>query len=186
MISKVESSIRQLSEKSELQVFNSIIETAGTFSDALADMSYWRYQLPMEIRSASQGVLRQMYESLSIDEVVAENNVPPEELVHWLNTRVLEARPRVSDCGGEMRLMVGLPALAEHPDTENVVKSNLKLESCILKGTTGTLVVCFEGEDISFASVAFRLLAQRPDAVELVKRIRTRNDIDWTTLDDLL
>jgi hypothetical protein len=30
------------------------------------------------------------------------------------------------------------------------------------------------------------LLQARPDAIELVKRIHTRTDVKWTTLDDLL
>ena len=47
-------------------------------------------------------------------------------------------------------------------------------------------MICFEGEEIALANVAFRLLEARPDAIELVKRIHTRNDVEWSTLDDLL
>ena len=55
-----------------------------------------------------------------------------------------------------------------------------------INGTYGNFVICFECEDVSLASVAFRLLEDRPDAVELVKRLHTRNDIQWSTLADLL
>ncbi len=185
LINKIEASIKQLARKSELQVFGSIIETTGTFSNALSDMSYWRYQLPAEIREAAHIVLRKMYETISIDEIIEENGVAPEQLVQWLNCRVIEARPRVADCGGEMRLLFAFPAFSENPETNRVIGANLNFESLTMQGSTGSLVVCFEAEDISFASVAFRLMSQRPDAIELVKRISSRSDIDWTTLDDL-
>ena len=185
MVGKIESSINELASKTELQVFHTMVEEAGSFSAALANQTFWRHHLPEQIRTAAHGVLRNAFDSLSIDDVIREGGVLPEQLVKWLNEQVAEARPRVGDCGGEMRLLMGYPTYSENPELSRVINAHLNLESCSMQGTYGNLVICFEAEDISFAGVAFRLLAQRPDAVELVKRIRTRDDVQWTTLDDL-
>ena len=67
-----------------------------------------------------------------------------------------------------------------------LLEKQFSVKGCTINGTQGNFVLCFEGEDISLANVAYRLLEARPDAIELVKRIQTRNDIEWTTLDDLL
>ena len=85
-----------------------------------------------------------------------------------------------------MRLLVGLPTHAEECCVAEMIESKCKLKNLAVNGTSGKLTLCFEAEDLSLAAVAFRLLAKRPDAVELVKRIHSRADVDWTALDDLL
>ena len=95
------------------------------------------------------------------------------------------ARPVVSECGGGVRIMVGLPVLSTDSLLPQVIEKEFDVKPTAVSGTSGDFVICFEGEDVSLANVAFRLMEQRPDAEELCKRIQTRNDIDWSSLSDL-
>ena len=79
-----------------------------------------------------------------------------------------------------------MPSLSEDNSLETVLAKQFELEACTIRGTDGSFAFCLEGEGIGLANVAFRLLQERPDVLELVKRIQTRSDIEWKTLDDLL
>ena len=115
------------------------------------------------------------------------NNVRLEQLVKWLNEKIKQARPVIDDCGGASRILIGLPTLATDESTlPELMKAQFAVPTIPINGTLGNVVICFECEDVSLASVAYRLLEARPDAIELVKRIHTRNDVTWTTLNDLM
>ena len=109
-----------------------------------------------------------------------------QQLVRWLTEKIDHAKPQLDSCGGSSRLLIGLPLHSSESMLSEMLEKQFHLKGCDLKGTSGNFVLCFEAEEVSFANVAFRLLEARPDAIELVKRIQTRKDITWTTLDDLL
>jgi serine/threonine protein kinase len=172
--------------KTELQVYQSLIRDWGDYVSVFNDASLMRNQLPQQIRSSAQRVLTNAYKKVSLDDVVQKENIGPEQLVKWVKDRIREARPEVDDCGGTCRLMVGMPALSGESMLPRILENKFKLKNCAVNGTQGNFVLCFEGEDVPLANVAFRLLESQPDAPELVRRINTRNDIDWSTLDELL
>ena len=138
------------------------------------------------MRAAAQLAICGVNEHLSVEEMIRENNVAPEQLFQWMTTLINEAKPLVNDCGGQMSLLIGLPKHAGQCFLPRLVETNCQLKNAALNGTDGKIAICFEADDVSLASVAFRLLSKRPDAVELVKRIHTRDDVEWTSLDDLL
>ena len=158
----------------------------GGFLDVFNDATCWKNQLPAAIRSATGGVLSDAFKKMSLDRIVAENQIGADQLLRWLNEMLNLARPAVSQCGGGSRTLVGLPQHSETTSLVPIIENQFSVSSAQISGTTGELVFCFEGEDISLANVAYRLLEQRPDAGQLAKRIHTRNDVEWSSLDDLL
>ncbi len=186
MLNQIESKLEIMAEQVERHVYHSLVEPEGGFQHVLTDYSILRYNLPSELRTAAQQVICNIKESLSLEDIIQDNDIAPEQLLQWLNSLIHEAKPLVDDCGGKMRLMIGLPTGSEETRIPKLIESKCKLKNAAINGTDGKLAVCFEAEDLSLAAVAFRLLTKRPDAVELVKRIHSRDDIEWTTLDDLL
>ncbi len=170
----------------EKLVYESLIQKLGGYREALKSSSLWQGSLQDEIFRQSHRVLAEAYKKVSLDKVLQENQVQPEVFAKWLNNRMKEARPRVNDCGGGTRLLIGMPSLSNDTSLKTMVENHFGVEGCPVNGTEGSFVVCFEGEGVGLANVAFRLLQARPDAIELVKRIHTRTDVKWTTLDDLL
>ena len=167
-------------------VYENLIEARGGYVTSLNEPAVWQGQLSFEIRNQAQRVLSEAYKKVSLEKVIAQNNIEPERLVKWLNEKMLEAKPDVDDCGGGSRLLVGMPELTTDDSLEDLLQKQFDIQGSPIRGTHGNFVMCFEAEDLSLANVAYRLLQARPDAIELVKRIHTRNDVDWTTLDDLL
>ena len=186
MNDSIHSDLENQISRTEIQVFSSLIKDRGGYSESLNNSTVWQHKLPGEIRIAAQRVLADAYQKLCLDKIAAEANVAPEQLISWLNHKISEARPEINNCGGSQRMMLGLPTYSEAQAVVHLVEDHFQMKQKAIKGTYGNFVICFECEDVSLASVAFRLLEDRPDAVELVKRIHSRSDIQWTSLADLL
>ena len=183
---QIESKLDQMAEHVEKSVYQSLIQPEGGYHHSLTDYSILRYNLPNEMRAAAQQVICNVNGLLSVEEMIRDNDVAPEQLFQWMTGLINDAKPIVNDCGGRMSLMIAEPIRAGASRIPKLVETNCQLKNAAINGTDGKVIVCFEADDVSLAAVAFRLLSKRPDAIELVKRIHTRSDIEWTSLDDLL
>ena len=172
-------------DRTEVQVFESLIKENGGFIGFLSQTSLVQDHLVEAIRMSARNVLTDAYCKLSLDDVVAQTALNPKDLVGWLNEQIHESQPKLNDCGGAARMMIGLPSQAPDSFLPTSLEQQFGIKGCSIKGTNGNFVLCFEGEDVPLANVAYRLLESRPDAIELVKRIHTRSDIDWTSLNEL-
>ena len=186
MNQSVHANLEQQIERTEIQVYESLISDRGGYLESLNESSIWQQRLPIEIRKSAQRVLADAYQKLCLDDIVVNSKVKPEQLIRWLNEKLAAARPEINNCGGAMRLMLGLPTFSQCSHVAELVESHFHMKQKSINGTYGNFVLTFECEDVSLASVAFRLLEDRPDAIELVKRIHTRSDIQWSSLSDLL
>ncbi len=186
LIEQINREMSDMIEKTERMVFHSLINPEGGYQSAFSNENVLRYGLPNELCIAATKVLCNVKESLSFEKVIRENTLAPEQLTKWLSDQINRAKPSIDDCGGQMRVLVGLPTSSEPCQLPDLIENGFQLKTKSIHGTDGKLVICFEAEDVSLAAVAFRLLSKRPDAVELVKRIHSRDDVDWTSLDDLL
>ncbi len=186
LIDSVHDRRNEMLAKIEQQIRRSFLDPRGGFAEVLNDSTCMRKYLPQAIRDSSQQVLSDEYRKISFDEVVAASGLTTEALFKWLNERLNNARPEVSQCGGGNRLLLGLPMQANESCIATLVTNQFNLKPAQISGTTGDIVFCFEGEQIPLAGVAFRLLEERPDAAQLTKRIHTRNDVEWSSLDDLI
>ncbi len=186
MNQSIHANLEQQIERTELQVYESLIRDRGGYIEALNESAIWQHRLPGEIREAAQRVLSDAYQKLCLDDIVNNCKVKPEQLIRWLNEKLAAARPEINNCGGAMRLMLGLPTFSQSCHVTGLVEKHFHMKQKSINGTYGNFVLTFECEDVSLASVAFRLIEDRPDAIELAKRIHTRNDVKWTSLADLL
>jgi len=170
LAASIEKDLQVSIAKTEALVYESLILERGGYLEAMESQGCWYHRLPGAIRSAAQQVLADAYKKLSIEKVIVNNNVRLEQLVKWLNEKIKEARPVVDDCGGASRILIGLPTLATDESTlPELMKAQFAVPTIPINGTLGNVV-----------------LEARPDAIELVKRIHTRNDVNWTTLNDLM
>ncbi len=186
MLNNVLEGLGELIDRAEMQVYHAMISQRGGYSGVLNETASWQNHLPRAIHDATQRVLSNAFKKISLDKIIAENNINVEQLKRWLNEKLNLAQPAVSQCGGAIRTMIGSPLHASTSILGPIVEDQFGIKAAQVNGTSGELVLCFEGEDVALANVAYHLLEQRPDASQLAKRIHTRNDVEWSTLEDLL
>ena len=173
-------------QATERLVFDWLIEPNGGYFKVLEDPSLWQGKLVSCIKTASQVVINEHQRSISLKTILEEQNINSAELIEWFQQQIKSAQPEIHDCGGSKRLLMTLPELTDDVEMFKLMLEEMNLEGTLIPSTLGNFVLCYEGENVSLPSVAYRLLRSRPDAVELVKRIHSRNDISWVSLDDLL
>lgn len=181
----IESKMELQINETETRVFESLVQDYGSYLQALAEPTVWQDQLASEIRSHARLVLCEAYKKISLSSVISHNQIDTTQMMKWLSAKIFEAKPEIDNCGGATRMLIATPELSED-DLLTPIKQQFHFDGRSIAGTQGSFIICFEGEDICLANIAFRLLQARPDALELVKRIQTRSDVDWVTLNDLL
>ncbi|MEM9409772.1 MAG: tubulin-like doman-containing protein [Planctomycetota bacterium] len=167
-------------------VLDGIRANGESVLEVLSDSVNWQQNLPTSIIDASQSVLSNAFKKVSIDDVIAKSDIQPAAVKSWLNEQLNDATPFVTDCGGEATLLLGQPQYTSESKMPQVISECFDLKPREIKGTTGDFVLCFEVDRVLLANLAFSILKDSPEATEIVKRIQSRTDIDWTTLEDLM
>lgn len=186
LIRSAENNYENLTRQVEMLVVDQMRQDREGFLEVLSESSSWQNSLPNAIRDAAQSVLSQSFKKISIDRAIKENNIERPMVISWLREQLGLARPSVSNCGGNTRLLVGLPMLSDQSELPEMMQEEFELPLRAINGTAGDFVVCFETEQILLANLAFRILEDSPEVPELAKRIHSRDDIDWTSLKDLI
>ena len=83
-------------------------------------------------------------------------------------------------------MIVATPNSAQSPEIVDLIQEQMGAQSVATDGTFGEIIAVVEEENVSLAEIAFGLLQTRSDCMSLAKRIHTRSDVNWTTLEDLL
>ena len=185
LVESVDENRQQLIVDVEQLVIDTI-KQQGEFLDVVSDATNWQQMLPEIIQKAAQSVLSNAFKKISIDSVIAKNNIQPAALKSWLNEQLNEATPFVTDCGGSATLLLGQPRLASNSILPKIIADCFDVSLKEISGTTGDFIMCFEAERIMLANLAFSILKDAPEATEIARRVPSRDDVDWTTLDDLM
>ncbi len=186
LIRSAEKNYDQLIRQVEMLVVDQMRHDRDGFLEVLSDSVSWQNHLPAAIRDAAQSVLANAFKRISIDRAIADNRMKKPMVVSWLREQLKLAQPSISNCGGVSRLLVGLPSLSERSRLPDIIQQEFSLDPFCINGTVGDFVVCFETESILLANLAFRIMEDSPEVAELAKRIYSRDDIDWTSLKDLI
>lgn len=173
-------------QATEQQVYEFLIASNDGYIRVLEDPSIWQGQLVAEIQAQAGRILTDHQKRVSLTKIALQENFNVSELAKWFTNIIESARPTIDDCGGQKRLLISVPELSEDKELVTQLLNSLNLQGTVTEATQGNIMVCYEGDRVGLPNVAYRLLQARPDAVELVKRIHTRNDINWVTLNDLL
>ena len=94
------------------------------------------------------------------------------------------ATPQLLSCGGEQRLLLQMPDGPAATRLQEVVEKDLGQSCTRLGDSDGNLVLCYEAEQLSLPRAAMALIGNRRDFADIAGRLRTRVDVDWTSLTD--
>ena len=186
MIRSAENNYEEMIRQVEIIVLDQLQAEREGFLEVMSDPVCWQNLLPNAIRDASQTVLSNAFKKISIDRVLSENKIEKPLVVSSLGEQLKHAQPSIADCGGASRLLVALPRFAEESNLPQLIADEFDVKPCSINGTVGDLVVCCETDQILLSNLAFSILKASPEVTELANRIATRNDIEWSSLKDLI
>ena len=177
--------LSELADRADVNLQHGWFQEVGGLAHVIGDIGL-KSRLADEVIIACNQVISNAQNELRLEQIAEAASLNPGALRDWLAAQVAEARPQLTECGGQMRTLIGH---AFHPDSLPTFLSALNhLDSCkptIVRHQNGDLVICQELQQVTLANFVYRLMEVRADAIDLVGRLHTRTDIDWTSLNEL-
>lgn len=135
--------------------------------------------------NTAQRTLADRLKHIQIDRAIRESGLPAAQIAAWVETQIQLAAPSLNLCGGASRLFLGLPEHSSVTALGAFIEKQYRHEPTVVAGTRGDVVVCFEVDRIPIENVAYSLLETQPQCCDLVPRLLSRIDVDWSRLTEV-
>ena len=106
-------------------------------------------------------------------------DIPPAQVKEAL---LEAAMPPLLQAGGSQRLLLVCPEGSDDTALQEAFRRHLEEKPSVVHDSDGDLVLCYEAERLPLATVAARLIQNRPDYAQAASRLHTRIDVKWTPL----
>ncbi len=171
----------------ETRLHMELVQPVGDYWNLFQTAGFGRRYLADAVSQAIRIELAACGRSLDMDAMFTrflENNrnAASEEIGDMVSRSI----PKLNDCGGQTRIMVASSQQSSCPRLAEEISAAAGARAAVINATAGDLVVATETEDVSLAAVAYKMLALRTDCVELARRLQSRSDVNWKSLEDLL
>ena len=81
--------------------------------------------------------------------------------------------------------MLAVPEKAPVTAIAGFIQNQFDHEANVIASTCGELVVCYEMASVPIENVAMSIMQMQPDCAELVGRLHSRSDVEFTSLTPL-
>jgi hypothetical protein len=122
---------------------------------------------------------------VQIDRAIRDSGMAAGEIAGWIDEQVQRSLPVLNMCGGTSRLLLGLPEHSTVTALGAFLEKQYKHCPTVASGTRGDVVLCFEVDQIPVENVAYTLLESHPQCCDLVPRLLSRIDVNWSRLTEL-
>ena len=171
----------------ERRIYVELVQPAGDFWSLLQNASFARRYLPDAVGQAVRSELAASGRKIDIDSAFGEYLASAKGSAgEEISRMVTQSMPMLAGCGGPTRMMVGIPQHVQSTRVPEEIFSQTGVVGQVVAATTGDLVIATETEDVSLAEIAFKMLETRSDCVELARRLSSRSDVQWKSLEDLM
>lgn len=133
------------------------------------------------IHSAVLCVLSEQLKSVDPDWVFQDAGLKDRQSATLIQECRREATPGLLDCGGAIGLLVAMPERSRSDILREVLHTQGE-QATVVCATWGDVLLCYEMEQIPISNVALRLIEEAPESADLVRRLHTRIDVEWTPL----
>jgi serine/threonine protein kinase len=174
-----------LVDRADTQLERGWLHTKGGLSAVLRDPQLIGRELPAVFTEACQAAIAIAQRDLPLSELATAAQMDSSALAAWMATQIADTKPRLAEVGGEIRLMI---ALSGHPAADQLfgsLKIEHPLQPTLLAHVPSDLVFCQELGKVTLMNLVYRIMEKRPEALDLVARLHTRTDIEWSNLNQL-
>jgi len=140
----------------------------GPFADAL--------------RGAARTAVFRALNQMNIAELLLASDKGASESNQPLRALLEAAMPPLLQAGGSQRLLLVCPEGSDDAALQEAFRRHLEEKPSVVHDSDGDLVLCYEAEQLPLATVAARLIQNRPDYAQAASRLHTRIDVKWTPL----
>ncbi len=168
----------------ELETFldEQILKPEGGLLAIIKDGARHLRSLAAGIHELANILVNRELQLLDIDSVIKSANNQVDRLSDWIDSVARDASPALSTCGGSRRLVIAVPQRAPIPLIAGILQQKMEQAANVIPSTCGELIVCTEMENLPIEHVAAKILLTQPDCAELIGRIRSRTDVDWSSV----
>ena len=165
---------------------NFFTETSGLLGVLQDSDPIVRRQLLPEIVASAQAGVSQLMKNVDIDDLIRRSGISRDDLTSWIDEKLSHALPNALKlCGGNARLLLGIPSSSKGAELVEFIKTKFEYRPTTIAATSGDILFCYEGSNITLPNVAHSLLEERPECAHYVERLHTRLDVEWTKLTDI-
>lgn len=176
-----------LVDATELRFYTNAVAPLGSYRELLVNEPVHHDATIRELSLYAQNEIVAAARSLDVDSLANEaSNRQSLELSDQITILVGQARPMLDQCGGVSRMLVAIPELSPTQMIAKAIEVWVNLQVQTVKATAGSLVLIEETENVEIPTITRRLLEKLPNCLDIAKRIRTRNDVNWTPIEQIL
>lgn len=173
----LDSEFDTLLEEFESELTERLFDTSSTLSEVLKAGNRVRNDFLVALRTAARRVILKRASQTASRSLISQD--VNEDVI---DDALEEAMPPLVECGANYRLLV----TAGNQELLNRIKQSrgqqMIDQPTIVPDSDDEVVVCYELENIPLENVVQGITGLRPDFDKLSRRLRTRQDIGWTTL----
>ncbi len=165
------------------EVETSLFGRDGGLRVLLASNAAVQTDLAETLRTTARLVLSQAVRKVNVaDFALAAASILPGKSSNPLSQCAEIAMPFWTRCGGAQRLLCVVPQSSERKPMTACLEHYLEQKPNLVLDADGDLVFCFEAEGLEIVDLAWSLIGDRPDLLEIASRLHTRVDVDWLSL----
>jgi eukaryotic-like serine/threonine-protein kinase len=179
---QVHNDCRQLFDELDEIVRRQILEKGGGMQALLAEGQTRIRTLPSEICGEANIMVNRYLQLLDIDAVLARLDDKTRQVRDMIEEVHRDGSASLQSCGGKRRLIIAIPQRAPIPLVAGPIQRRFDQGANIVPSTCGDMIVCSEMEDVPIEHIAARVLMTQPNCAELIGRIPSRNDVDWSNV----
>ena len=178
--------VERLTSGLAMQLEKELLQDSGGLGAMLLQGGRERNALPIVMRGIARTSIIGVMKQLDVSDILFHDDDDAQSEVDTLAECVQNARPRLIACGGAKRLLVMLPKGSSQVRPIEILHQQLGETPSVVGNCDGDFILCYEAEQISLTQAAVTIIDGRRDLADAASRLHTRNDIEWSSLPDLV
>ncbi|MCA9149034.1 MAG: protein kinase [Planctomycetales bacterium] len=160
-----------------------LAEFGGLRQLATRNHHEWTHTLERDLNQQARLAVSSQVRQLDLNRLFADNKISPDKISAWARGTMNAAVPHLlHNCGGSSRLLVAFPEGTDPEPIRQVVEGVSQDRPSYMAVTNGDVIMCYEVGQIPATQIAAALLHNCPEALDLINRIHTRTDVEWTPI----
>ena len=172
--------VNQLDRTLQLQYFEPNGGFCGSDEDRRGE---WGADLWQVLYRHARSLVAARIQIADLDLLLDKHRVPDEQISKWVEGSLKLANPNLmTSCGGQSRLVVAIPRGSQGKKLQSALEAHDAGHAKLLPVTDGDIAFCYDVGGIPIHQVAAVLLQSCPRSADIISRVHTRTDINWTPL----